>query len=41
VKWDPAVWKVIDRQLDIAIKVGVLDKRPARPIYDAVPLDIV
>jgi NitT/TauT family transport system substrate-binding protein len=41
VKWDPAVWKVIDRQLDVAIKVGVLDKRPARTIYDAVPLDAV
>jgi ABC-type nitrate/sulfonate/bicarbonate transport system substrate-binding protein len=39
VNWDASVWKVIDRQLDVAIRVGVLDKKPARPIYDAVPLD--
>jgi len=38
VKWDDSVWKVIDKQLDVAIKVGVLDKRPPRPIYDAVTL---
>jgi NitT/TauT family transport system substrate-binding protein len=37
-RWDPSVWKVIDRQVDVAVKIGVLGQYPARPLYDAVAL---
>jgi len=37
-RWDQSVWKVIDRQIEVAVSVGVLDKKPDRPIYDGVAL---
>ena len=37
-RWDSSVWKVIDRQVDVAAKVGVLAQRPSRQLYDAVAL---
>ncbi len=36
--WDAAVWRGIDRQIEVAASVGLLAQRPAQPIYDRVPL---
>ncbi len=33
--WDRAVFANIDRQIDEAVKVGILPKRPDRPVYDS------
>lgn len=35
VEWDKAVFANIDRQIDEAVKVGILPKRPDRPVYDS------
>jgi NitT/TauT family transport system substrate-binding protein len=32
--WDADVWGVIDRQIDEAVKYGLLKTRPSRPLYD-------
>jgi NitT/TauT family transport system substrate-binding protein len=32
--WNESVWKVIDLQLEIAAKVGVLESKPEQPLYD-------
>jgi ABC-type nitrate/sulfonate/bicarbonate transport system substrate-binding protein len=36
--WDQGVWSSIDRQIEVAVKVGLLDAAPARPLYDGLPL---
>ncbi|WP_213775322.1 PhnD/SsuA/transferrin family substrate-binding protein [Bradyrhizobium sp. dw_78] len=36
--WDQDVWNSIDRQIEIAVKVGLLDATPERPLYDGLPL---
>ena len=38
VTWNPSVWRVIDRQIDVAVKTGLLAGRPARPLYDGLAL---
>jgi NitT/TauT family transport system substrate-binding protein len=35
VDWGKPVFANVDRQIDEAIKAGILAKRPARPVYDA------
>jgi len=37
-KWDDGVWQAIDRQIEVAVKVGLLDGPPGRPLYDGVRL---
>lgn len=37
-EWDENVWRAIDRQIDVAIKVGLLEGPPKRPLYDGVRL---
>lgn len=37
-RWDESVWKVIDKEIDVAVSVGVLERKPVQPIYDGVPL---
>lgn len=34
VDWDRPVFANIDRQIDEAVKVGILTKRPDKPVYD-------
>lgn len=38
VAWDPSVWHVIDRQVEVAIKTGLLTAKPPRPLYDGLAL---
>ncbi|MDR2689993.1 MAG: ABC transporter substrate-binding protein [Azoarcus sp.] len=38
-RWDESVWKVIDRQIDDAVRLGLIASRPPRPLYDGVRLD--
>jgi NitT/TauT family transport system substrate-binding protein len=33
VSWDESVFQVIDRQIQVAVKLGILDKLPNRPLY--------
>ncbi len=33
-EWDDQVFASIDRQLDIALRLGLIPARPARPLYD-------
>jgi ABC-type nitrate/sulfonate/bicarbonate transport system substrate-binding protein len=35
VDWGNAVFANIDRQIDEAVKIGILPKRPDKPVYDA------
>lgn len=37
-RWDESVWAVINKQIEVAVSVGVLDRKPDRPIYDGIPL---
>ncbi|MBD1550748.1 ABC transporter substrate-binding protein [Pseudomonas typographi] len=39
-RWDESVWRQIDKELEVAVSVGVLDKKPDQPIYDGVPLKV-
>ncbi len=36
--WDAAVWAQIDKQVEVAVKLGLIAAKPARPLYDATPL---
>lgn len=36
--WDQSIWSSIDQQIEIAVKVGLLDAPPERPLYDGLPL---
>jgi ABC-type nitrate/sulfonate/bicarbonate transport system substrate-binding protein len=36
--WDSTVWKAIDHQVEIALKLGQLAAAPKRPLYDGVLL---
>lgn len=36
--WDASVWKAIDRQVEVAVKLGLLETAPSRPLYDGVAL---
>jgi hypothetical protein len=36
--WDSTVWKAIDQQVEIALKLGQLAAAPKRPLYDGVLL---
>jgi len=40
-RWDESVWKIIERQIDVALKIGVIGQRPSRPLYDAIRLENV
>ena len=33
VAWDASVQRSIDRQIDAAVKLGIIPQRPARPVY--------
>jgi NitT/TauT family transport system substrate-binding protein len=35
VDWGKPVFANIERQIDEAVKVGILAKRPDKPVYDA------
>jgi ABC-type nitrate/sulfonate/bicarbonate transport system substrate-binding protein len=37
-EWDQGVWNSIDRQIEVAVKVGLLDAAPEHPLYDGLPL---
>jgi NitT/TauT family transport system substrate-binding protein len=37
-KWDQGVWSAIDRQIEVAVKLRLLDAAPGRPLYDGVRL---
>jgi ABC-type nitrate/sulfonate/bicarbonate transport system substrate-binding protein len=37
-EWDQGVWTAIDRQIEVAVKLRLLDAAPGRPLYDGVPL---
>jgi ABC-type nitrate/sulfonate/bicarbonate transport system substrate-binding protein len=39
--WDQDVWTAIDRQIEIAVKVGLLEGAPGRRLYDGLPLGAV
>jgi len=32
------VWRGIDRQIDLAVKAGILAQRPSRPVYNGIAL---
>jgi len=36
--WDETVWAVIDRQVEVAVKLGLLTAAPKRRLYDGVAL---
>jgi ABC-type nitrate/sulfonate/bicarbonate transport system substrate-binding protein len=36
--WDQGVWSSIDRQIGVAVKLGLLHASPERPLYDGLPL---
>jgi ABC-type nitrate/sulfonate/bicarbonate transport system substrate-binding protein len=36
VEWGPSVFAAIDRQVETAVKVGILAARPGRPLYETV-----
>ncbi|MBV8925445.1 MAG: ABC transporter substrate-binding protein [Bradyrhizobium sp.] len=36
--WDETVWKAIDQQTEIAVKLGLLEAAPKRRLYDGVAL---
>jgi ABC-type nitrate/sulfonate/bicarbonate transport system substrate-binding protein len=40
-EWDRNVWNGIDRQIEVAVKLGLLDAAPGRPLYDGRPLEKV
>jgi ABC-type nitrate/sulfonate/bicarbonate transport system substrate-binding protein len=37
--WDQEVWTAIDRQIEVAVKVGLLESAPGRRLYDGLPLE--
>jgi ABC-type nitrate/sulfonate/bicarbonate transport system substrate-binding protein len=37
-EWDQGVWSAIDRQIEVAVKLRLLDAAPGRPLYDGVRL---
>jgi ABC-type nitrate/sulfonate/bicarbonate transport system substrate-binding protein len=37
-EWDQGVWSAIDRQIEVAVKLRLLDAEPGRPLYDGLPL---
>lgn len=39
--WDAGVWAVIDRQVEVALKLGLLTAAPGRKLYDGVALGAV
>ncbi len=36
--WNQDVWSVIDRQIEVAAKLGLLDGVPGRRLYDGLAL---
>ncbi|PHM19644.1 MAG: hypothetical protein CK604_10635 [Curvibacter sp. PD_MW3] len=38
-RWDRSVWGVIDRQVEVALKTGLLTQAPKRSLYDGVGLE--
>jgi len=36
--WNQDVWTAIDRQIEVAVKVGLLDGVPGRRLYDGLTL---
>lgn len=38
--WSRTVWQAIDRQVEIAEKLGILKTAPKRPLYDGVALEV-
>ena len=36
--WDRSVWSAIDRQIEVAVKLRLLDAAPERPLYDGLAL---
>jgi NitT/TauT family transport system substrate-binding protein len=34
--WDASVFANLDKQIDVAVKLGILPKRPAQPVYRSV-----
>lgn len=39
VKWDESVWRVIDKQVEVGLRLGLIKEKPSRPLYDGVRLD--
>jgi ABC-type nitrate/sulfonate/bicarbonate transport system substrate-binding protein len=39
--WNQEVWTAIDRQIEVAVKVGLLEAAPGRRLYDGLPLGAV
>lgn len=37
-EWDQGVWSAIDRQIEVAVKLRLLDAAPERPLYDGLML---
>jgi ABC-type nitrate/sulfonate/bicarbonate transport system substrate-binding protein len=37
-QWDQDVWSAIDRQIEVAVRLRLLDAAPERPLYDGVML---
>ncbi|MDB5617742.1 MAG: NitT/TauT family transport system substrate-binding protein [Tardiphaga sp.] len=37
-EWDQSVWSAIDKQIEVAVKLGLLDAVPNRPLYDGLAL---
>jgi ABC-type nitrate/sulfonate/bicarbonate transport system substrate-binding protein len=37
-EWDRGVWSAIDRQIEVAVKLRLLDAAPDRPLYDGLAL---
>jgi NitT/TauT family transport system substrate-binding protein len=37
-EWDHRVWSAIDRQIEVALKLRLLDAAPDRPLYDGLAL---
>jgi NitT/TauT family transport system substrate-binding protein len=37
-EWDQGVWSAIDRQIEVAVKLRLLDAAPERPLYDGLAL---
>jgi ABC-type nitrate/sulfonate/bicarbonate transport system substrate-binding protein len=37
-EWDRGVWSAIDRQIEVAVKLRLLDATPDRPLYDGLAL---
>ena len=38
-EWNQSVWSAIDRQIEVAVKLRLLDAAPDRPLYDGVALE--